>query len=61
MSSLSNVHVTRHVHSDTPNTGYAWVVTFPASMGNVEDIFITVTATFLFYIKVVIDASLALH
>ena len=31
MSTLSNVQVTRHVHSDTPNSGYAWVVTFPAS------------------------------
>ena len=30
------VSVTRYAHIDTPNTGYAWAVTFPASYGDVE-------------------------
>ena len=33
------VAVTRFLHRDSPYTGYAWLVTFPESLGNVEYLF----------------------
>ena len=37
MSGGGKVSVTRYTHLDTPYTGYAWAVTFPASYGDVEE------------------------
>jgi len=33
---LSGVSVSRYIHNDLPFSGFAWVVTFPVSHGNVE-------------------------
>ena len=36
LSGVDGVTVSRYTHLDDPFSGYAWAVTFPATMGNVE-------------------------
>lgn len=37
---FSGISVTRYFHVDSPFVGYAWVVTFPESYGNVESLMV---------------------